>query len=358
MGLGALHAVSLAEARNKATECRKQLSEGVDPLRIRKEQRQQEKLAAARGVTFKQCAEFYIAAHEASWKNKKHKWQWDNSLSRFVYPVFGNLPVQDIDIALVMKVIEPLWKDKTETASRVRGRIETVLGWATVRGYREGDNPARWRGRLDNLLPPRSKVQKVEHHSALPYAEIGEFMEALAAQEGLAAQALTLTILTATRTSEALNAEWSEFDLKEKLWVIPAERIKSGREHRIPLSEPVLKILRQLEKAKTSKFVFPGKRDKPLSNMSMLMLLRRMGHDDLTVHGFRSSFRDWAAEQTNYPREVAEMALAHAISDKVEAAYRRGDLLEKRRQLMDAWARYCYQPPAKGVKGKVLKLRG
>lgn len=355
MGLGALHAVSLADAREKAADCRRLISSGIDPILARKGEQEKVRIATARGMTFEQCAIAYIEAHKASWKNEKHIWQWENTLERFAYPVFGKLPVQDIDIALVMKALEPIWKTKTETATRVRGRIESILDWATVRGYRVGDNPARWRGRLQSLLPARSKIQKVEHHPALPYADISEFMEQLKAQEGLAAQALELLILTATRTSETIHACWDEFDLKEKLWVIPAERIKTAKEHRVPLSDPAVKILKKLHETKMGDYVFPSKRGKPLSNMAMLVLLRRMEKDDITVHGFRSTFRDWCAEQTNYPREVAEAALSHAIGNQVEAAYRRGDLFEKRKQLMGAWAKYCYQPK---TKGKVLKIRG
>ncbi len=360
MGLGALHAVSLADARDKAGECRKLLSSDIDPLKSRKEDQARKKLAAARGMTFKQCAEAYIEAHKAGWRNDKHIWQWENSLSRFAYPTLGNLPVQDIDVALVMKVLEPIWKEKTETASRLRGRIESILDWATVREYRQGDNPARWRGKLDNLLPRPSKVQKVQHHPALPYADMNEFMEAVGKETGLAARALELVILTATRTSEVIGAQWKEFDLKQKLWTIPANRIKAGREHRIPLSDAALAILKKLEKVKIGDYVFPGgRKGKPLSNMALLVLLRRMEWTDITVHGFRSSFRDWAAEQTNFPREIAEEALAHILTNRVEAAYRRSDLFDKRRQMMVAWARYCATPSAKTkTGGKVLPMQG
>ena len=356
MGLGGVNSLSLADARLKAAECRKLLNDGIDPIASRDATDVKTQLAATKVQTFQQCAEAYIEAHKASWKNSKHIWQWENTLERFAYPVFGKLPVQDIDIALVMKVLEPIWKTKTETATRVRGRIESVLDWATVRGYRDGENPARWRGRLQSLLPAPAKITKVKHHPALPYVEIGDFMEKLKSQEGLAAEALALTILAATRTSETIKACWDEFDLKNKLWVVPAERIKTGKEHRIPLSEPALKILKKLYDAKMGDYVFPSKNGKPLSNMAMLMLRKRMGYSNIVVHGFRSTFRDWAAEQTNYPREVAEMGLSHAIGNKVEAAYRRGDLFEKRQKLMNEWARYCYQP--KSGNGKVLKISG
>jgi len=357
MGLGAVHAVSLAEARDKAADCRKLISSGIDPLLSRKGEQERARVESARGMTFKQCAEAYIEAHKSSWKNAKHIWQWDNSLTRFAYPTLGKLPVQDVDIVLVMKALQPIWEKKTETATRVRGRIESILDWATVREFRQGENPARWRGRLENLLPAPSKIQKVKHHPALPYVDMAVFMEKLHEQQGLAALALQLTILTATRTNETLQAKWGEFDLENKVWVLPSERMKMGKDHRVPLSEPALKILKKLEDAKINDYVFPSNRGMPLSNMAMLVLLRRMGRDDITVHGFRSSFRDWCAEQTNYSREVAEAALAHAVGDRVEAAYRRGDLFEKRRQLMDEWARYCYQAQPKN-KDKVLKIRG
>jgi integrase len=255
--------------------------------------------------------------------------------------------VQAIDVGLVMKALEPIWNEKPETASRVRGRIESVLDWATARGYRQGENPARWRGHLENLLPKKSKVWRVEHHAALPYTEIGAFMAELREQDGTAARALEFAILTAARTGEVIGATWSEIDLEGHLWTIPAVRMKAGKEHRVPLSDAALAVLRAMGEVQTGEFVFPGNRAKqPLSQMAMLMLLRRMGRDGLTVHGFRSAFSDWCAEQTAFPSEVREMALAHTVGDKVEAAYRRGDLFEKRRQLAEAWARYCGTPPA------------
>lgn len=354
MGLGPLNALSLADARLYAGECRKMLSQGIDPLEARKKEKAEARLFDAKRRTFKQCAEAYIESHNAGWRNKKHKDQWTNTLTTYAYPVLENLSVQDVDVSLVLKVLEPIWKTKPETANRVRRRIEAILDWATSKEHRIGDNPARWRGRMENLLPPRLDIQKVRHHPALPYTEIGDFVRKLREQQALAAIALELVILTASRTSEVINAEWREFDLKNKLWVVPAERIKSGRIHRVPLSDQAVKILKKLYEAKTGDFVFPGKKNKPLSNMAMLALLKRMKRDDITVHGFRSTFRDWAAEQTHYAREVAEQALSHAIDNKTEAAYRRGDLLDKRRQMMNAWARYCYQPNAKG---KILKLK-
>jgi integrase len=248
-----------------------------------------------------------------------------------------------------MKCLDPIWTTKPETDSRLRGRIELVLDWATVRGFRKGENPARWRGHLDKLLPPRSKVRKVEHHPALPYDDIAEFVAALRGQEGIAARALELLILTATRTGEMINAQWDEVDFKDKMWIVPAARMKAAREHRVPLSAAAVSVLGQMKECRESEFIFPGgRRGRPLSNMAMLNLLKRMGRADLTTHGFRSTFRDWAAERTNFPREVAEMALAHTVGDKVEAAYRRGDLFQKRRQIMDAWARFCGTPVRRG----------
>ncbi len=357
MGLGALTAVSLAEAREKAADARKLIASGIDPQAAKKEKQQKARLDDARSMTFEQCAATYIETHKASWKNAKHIWQWENTLKRFVHPVFGKLPVQDIDVALVLKVLEPIWNSKTETATRVRGRIESVLDWASSREYRTGENPARWRGKLENLLAAPSKIRKVVHQPALPYVEMSDFMVELKKKEGLAALALELTILTATRTSEMLNAKWGEFDLQKGIWAIPAERMKAGKEHRVPLSDPALKILKKLHEAKIkdNNYVFASLKGKPLSNTSMLMLLRRMGRDDFVVHGFRSTFRDWAAEQTNHAWEVAEISISHTVGNKAETSYQRGDLLEKRQRLMNEWARYCYMLKSKG---KVLKIRG
>lgn len=342
MGLGAVHVVSLAEARQAATEFRKSLSQDIDPLAARHQQKEQVRLQAARQITFEECAKAYIEAHKSGWRNAKHTWQWENTLRLYVYPVIGLFPVQEVDVALVMKVLEPIWRTRTETASRVRGRIESILDWAAAREYRTGENPARWRGKLENLLPRPSKIQKVQHHNALPYNQVASFMAKLREEVGQAARALELVILTAARTSEVIEAEWQEFDLEKALWTIPAGRIKSGREHRVPLSKAALAILNRLHNQTGSRFLFPSKnKDRPLSNMAMLVLLRRMERHDLTVHGFRSTFRDWVAEQTSYPREIAEAALSHATQDKVEAAYLRSDFFEKRRQMMEEWAGYC-----------------
>jgi integrase len=348
MGLGSLDAVSLAEARDKATECRKLRDQGKDPIEARSAQRASAAAESAKAMTFDQCAESYIAAHRAGWRNPKHASQWQNTLATYVTPTFGRLPVQSIDVGLVIKALEPIWSSKPETASRVRGRIEAVLDWAAARDFRDADNPARWKGRLDKLLPRPSKVRAVQHHAALPYPEIGVFIEALRERPATAARALEFAILTAARTGEVLGARWIEIDLKAKIWTIPASRMKSGREHRVPLSKAALAVLQEMESLRQNDRVFPGDRQDRLSDMALLMLLRRMNRSDLTAHGFRSTFRDWAAERTNFPSEVVEMALAHAVSDKVEAAYRRGDLFEKRRKLMDAWASYCARPAEVG----------
>ena len=340
MGLGATHAVTLAQARQKAQDARKLLADRNDPLTQKNALEAERRLEDALKITFEDCANKYIAAHEKSWRNEKHRAQWRTTLETYAYPVIGKLPVAAVDTALVTKIIEPIWSTKPETASRLRGRIEVILDWARVRGFRQGENPARWRGHLDNLFPAKSKVRKVKHHATLPYAKLGAFMRALRKREAIAGRALEFTILTAARTGEVIGATWSEINFDDKVWIIPAARKKATREHRVPLSDRALEILKALPRE--SGFVFAGAREgEPLSNMAMLELLKRMGRDDLTTHGFRSCFRDWAAERTNFPGEVAEAALAHVVGDKTEAAYRRGDLFEKRRRLMDAWAKYA-----------------
>jgi integrase len=356
MGLGAYPDISLAEARVLASDARKLKTRGEDPIESREALRSQQRAEAARSVTFRHCSKAYIAARADGWKNRKTKGQWEAALEAYAMPVIGDLPVQAIDVALVNRVLEPIWSSKTETASRVRGRVEAILDWAKVRGYRQGDNPARWKGHLENLFPRRSKVQKIEHHAALPYGEIGAFMKRLQAYDGTGALALQFTILTASRTGEAIGAQWDEIDLDAGVWTIPGTRMKAGREHRVPLSKAALNILRVRHKSRNkSPFVFEGsKRGRPISNMAMLQTLRRLGRDDLTVHGFRSAFRDWAEECTAYTGAVAEAALAHVVGDKVEAAYRRGDLFEKRRKLMDAWAQHCNAP---ATSAQVVSIR-
>lgn len=353
MGLGGLNAISLAEARELATAARSLKARGIDPIDARQEQRRERRLERAKAVTFAHAAQAYIEANRAGWKNSKHAEQWSVTIATYVAPVMGRISVADIDTGLVLKAIEPIWKSKPETASRVRGRIEAILDWAKVRGYREGENPARWRGHLQKLLPAKTKVRAVQHHKALPFRQMPEFMGALRSQSGTAPLALEFAILTAARTGEVIGATWAEIDLDQQIWTIPAGRMKAAKEHRVPLSPRALEILElmltrrcaedlSLRRSATGSHeapVFPGQRaGDGLSNMSLLAVLKRMARTDLTVHGFRSSFRDWAAEETDFPAEVVEMALAHTINNKVEAAYRRGELIEKRRSLMTSWS--------------------
>jgi len=352
MGLGPVHTISLSEARAEAEKCRKLVREGLDPIEQRRLARGQIRAEAKKVMTFKECAEKYISAHSAGWKSVKHSQQWTNTLAAYAYPRFGDLPVQVVDTGLVMQVLEPIWLTKTETASRLRGRIEVILDWASVRKFREGENPARWKGHLDMLLPARSKVQKVKHHSALPYTEAGLFIAELRQQDSVSALGLEFLILTVARTSEVLKARWEEISVDDGLWTIPAERMKVEKEHRVPLSSAALNVLAEMKKSARNQFVFPGMRNNTtLSNMAFLQLLKRMGRADLTAHGFRSTFRDWAAERTNYPADVAEMALAHSVSSKVEAAYRRGDMFEKRRKMMEDWAAFV-----EGSSADVIRL--
>ena len=355
MGLGALHTVSLQEARARARQARQVLLEGLDPIDVKHERRSRLRLEKARALTFKQCADDYLGAHAGAWKNAKHRAQWSATLDAYAHPLIGALPVAAIDTALILKILRPIWQEKPETASRLRGRIERILDWATVQEYRRGDNPARWRGHLDALLPAKTKVRAVKHHPALPFVDLPAFMAELRKRDSISARALEFTILTATRTGEAIGARWDEIDLKAKVWAVPAERMKAGRPHRVPLSDRAVAILDELPRD-DSNFVFLGaKVGAPISNMAMLELLRGMNGNGYTVHGFRSAFSDWARERTGYPRDVIEMALAHAIKDKSEAAYRRGDALEKRRRLMAEWAHYCELP---AVTGEVVALHG
>jgi integrase len=349
MGLGPASLITLAEARERAREARRALLDGADPLTAKRERRAQARLQAAKGVTFKQAAERMMASHGAAWRNPKHRQQWKNTLSTYVYPHFGELSVAAVDTGLVLKVLELIWTAKPETAGRVRGRIESVLDWAKARGYREGENPARWRGHLDKLLPNRRKVRRVRNDPAMPSAQLPAFMAELRGRSCVSARALEFAILTAARTGEVIGARWPEIDLQAGVWTVPATRMKAGKEHRVPLSARAVELLSALPHE--GEFVFMGGRaGKPLSNMAMLELMRGMKPGPGYVpHGFRSTFRDWAAECTSHPSEVVEMALAHAIESKVEAAYRRGDLFEKRRQLLDDWARYCGAVPRAGV---------
>jgi len=346
MGLGPLALYGLQEARAKALDARRKRYEGIDPIDARRAERARQRLDAAKAITFKQCGEAYITAHRAGWRNDKHATQWGATLSTYAYPVIGALPVQAVDTGLVLKVLEPIWTAKPETASRLRGRLESILDFAKAREYRDGENPARWRGHLDKLLPARSKVREIEHHAALPYAELPGFLVALRDQEGIAARALEFAILTAARTGEVIGARWNEIDVIDKTWTLPAARMKAHREHRVPLSPRALTILAEMQAGRHSDaadaFVFPGRKPgTPLSNMAFLMLLRRAGHGDLTAHGFRATFKTWASERTSAQNQIVEASLAHVIGDKVEQAYRRGDLFEKRRRLMQQWATFC-----------------
>ncbi|MHC2672753.1 integrase [Bradyrhizobium diazoefficiens] len=359
MGLGPADDFTLDEARERARKARQLLKDGIDPIDARKDelakQTLEKTLAAAANVTFKECAEQYYKFHSRKWNNAKHSAQFLSTMKTYAYPVLGNMPVAAIGKALVLKAIEPIWYTKTETASRVRGRIEAVLDFAKTRGYRTGENPATWDGNLIHALPARNTIAKVEHHPALPFVELPVFMVQLAAREGIAARALELAILTASRTGEIIGSRWSEIDLDAKLWTIPAERMKAKKEHRVPLTGRPLELLKGLPRE--ADFVFPGgRKGVPISNMAMAGVLKRMGRLEITVHGFRSTFRDWAAERTGYPNHVVEMALAHVIGNKVEAAYRRGDLFEKRRRLMTDWATYC-GTPAVGKRDNVMPMR-
>ena len=357
-GLGPYPAISLVMAREAAEQWRRLVAAGVDPIEARNNEREAARIAAAKTLTFEQCAKAFIASHEAAWKNDKHRAQWRSTLATYVYPVIGALPVHAVDTGLVMKVLEPIWKSKPETGSRVRGRIEAILSWAKVRGYRDAENPAQWRGHLDHLLPAKTKVRRVKHHTALPYREIGVLMVKLREETAITARALEFLILTAARTSEALGVEWDEIDRDQRMWVVPAARMKAGKDHRVPLSSRALAIIKEMGEIRQSEFVFPGgKRGRPLSQMALAMLLRRTGYGHVTVHGFRSAFRDWAAECAPFPREAAEMALAHAVGDKVEQAYLRADMFEVRRKLMDAWATYCGRQRQSGAIVALLRRK-
>jgi integrase len=355
MGLGSYPTISLARARELADDARRLRAEGINPIEHREAQRAAAKVEAAKAVTFDQAVERYIAAHEAAWKNAKHRQQWRNTLATYASPIIGSLPVGSVNTELVMRVLEPIWTTKTETASRLRGRIEVVLDWAKVNGYRDGENPARWTGHLDQLLPKRSKVRKVKHHPAMPYKDVPVFMDALSGRKSVSARALEFTILTAARTNETIGARWTEIDIGGAMWTIPAPRMKAEKEHKVPLSPHALTILAKLPRK--GEYVFQQK-GRPLSNMAMLEMLALAGHADLTVHGFRSSFKDWATDWTPepaeiveaakrgeiveaFPRDLVEVALAHTLDNKTEEAYRHTKMIEKRRRLMMAWANYC-----------------
>lgn len=345
MGLGSALDFTLEEARERAREARRALADGRDPLAEKRAANAANAALAARTITFETAAQTYYELHEGQWKNRKHAAQFLSTLRQYVFPAVGRLSVADISTSDVLRVLEPIWLTKTETASRVRGRMEKVFAWATVRGYRTGDNPARWSGHLKEALPARTRIAPVKHHKALRYVKLPAFMQALREREGVAARALEFLILTAARTSEVTGARWNEIDWDARVWTVPAERMKAGKLHRVPLSDRAIELLQKLPREKGNAYIFAGgRKGTSISNMAMDAVRRRMEREDFTVHGFRSTFRDWAAERTAYPNHVAEMALAHTIGNKVEAAYRRGDLFEKRQRMMGEWADYCASP--------------
>lgn len=341
IGLGAFPDVTLAQAREKAREARQAIAEGRDPVAEKAAARSA--LIAARGleITFDEAARKFIESKSSEWSNPRHAGQWQSTLKDYASPSIGSLQVRDVKLGHIIAILEPIWTTKTETASRLRGRIESVLDWATVHGYREGENPARWKGHLDKILAKPGNVKKVKHHPALPFREVGTFIADLRERKGSAARALEVLILTACRSNEVRSATWSEVDLQNKLWTIPDTRMKAKKEHRIPLSDRVIEIFKALPRLPDNDLVFPAARGGVLSDMTLGAVLKRMGHRGVTAHGFRSTFRDWAGETTAYPREVIEHALAHQLTDKAEAAYARGTLFDKRRGLMDDWAKYC-----------------
>lgn len=346
MGLGSFPDVGLAEARDKATEHRKLAKDGVDPIEAR--QTEPEKTPS-----FATCAARYIRAHRRGWKNAKHARQWVSTLKTYARPEIGKKKVDAITTENILAILSPIWTTKTETAKRVQGRIENILDYAAAHKYRDPLNPARWRGHLDKLLPRPTRVKKVTHHPAMPHTEVPVFIAELSGNGSVSALALRFLILTATRTSEVLQAQWQEIDLEDAVWTVPAERMKARREHRVPLTDATLSILEALPRIEGNPYLFPGARHgRPLSNMALLQLMRGMGYGvngsrgDYVPHGFRSSFRDWSGEVSSFPRDVAEMALAHAIENKVEAAYRRGDLFAKRRKMMQEWADYVNKQQA------------
>jgi integrase len=371
-GLGPQHVVSLGEARKRAQAARLQLLDGVDPVDAKKAAKVQRVVAAAKALTFDEAARGYLAQHSSTWSNQRHGMQWASSLKEFASPVIGMLPIGEIDVPLVLRTLEQvvparrghpagsLWMTRPESASRLRGRIESILDWAKARGYRHGDNPAAW-SVISQVLPARGQLAKIEHHAAMPYAQVPAFMAALRGCDGSAARALEFTILTAARTGEVTGARWSEIDLASKTWTVPAGRMKADKEHRVPLSDRAIAVLKALPREAgigNDGFVFVGSRSGAgLSHAAMNVLRKRLGYAHATVHGFRSSFRDWAAEQTAYANHVVEQALAHTINSAVERAYRRGDMFDKRRRLMADWARYC-AGPAQASGGDVLTLRG
>ena len=341
MGLGSFDLVGLAEAREMATEYRKLVKQGIDPIDHRNRERVAVRIKEESRLSFEEAAQQYITANEVGWRNPKHRQQWRNTLATYVYPAIGGIPVGEIKTPHVLTVLNAIWQAKPETASRVRGRIETVLDWAKANGFREGENPAQWRGHLSRILPSPKKLATVEHHAALSYDEMPTFFAEIRSREALTARALEFLILTAARSGEVRGTKWDEIDLEKGVWTVPAARMKAAREHRVPLSPQSQALLKVLSNTRTGPFVFPSLGGRQLSEAAFGALLKRMGRDTITAHGFRSTFRQWCAEQTNFSREAAEAALAHVLKDKVEAAYQRGDLFGKRTKLMGAWANYC-----------------
>ena len=352
-GLGSLNTIGLAEAREIARRCRQMRLAGVDPIAERRAERATKVAENARSISFEQAAHAYVAAHGGRWRNHKHLTQWSTALRRHVFPTLGSLPVNLIDTPLVLKSLKDVWASAPETGSRLRGRIEAILDWAAVSGHRpKGDNPARWSGHLEYLLSSPTKRQVV-HLPALPFRDVPSFMAELRAVNSVAARALEFLILTAARTGEVFGATWSEID--GDVWMIPASRMKGGREHEVPLCKRAREILEQMGALRRGDLIFPGRTgENCLAAATFRWLLAKLGHQ-VTVHGFRSSFRDWCGERTNFPREVAEAALAHVVGDRTERAYRRGSALEQRRLLMESWARFCSE---RIIAGEVVPLRG
>jgi integrase len=348
LGLGSTHTVGLAEARQRAAEARLALLDGKDPIEARRALR----AAAAKAMTFDQGAAEFIAAHAPGW-GADHRDHWRQTIADYASPAIGATDLKAIGTEDILRVLTPIWTTKVETASRLRGRIENILDWAKVKGLREGENPARWRGHLDHLLPKKKKVHRVKHRPAIAYSEIAEFMKGLRERESVRSAALQFQVLTAVRPGEARGARWPEIDIDRKLWTIPAGRMKARAEHRVPLSAPAIAVLEKMAGIRVSEWVFPGLPGRPVGELAMFTMLREMGRGDVTAHGMRSAFRDWCGNETSFARELAEQALAHAVGDSAEQAYRRSDALERRRALMDTWARYC-QPSDEC--GKVISL--
>lgn len=353
MGLGGYPEVTLAKARDKARKAKAAIREGIDPIEEQRAAKGELASSRAKEKTFDECVKSYLAIKLTEFSNPKHAAQWASTLKTYASPVIGKLPISEVTRPHIIKTLEPIWQTKTETATRVRGRIESVLAWATVSGFREGDNPACWKGNLDAVLPKPGKLKNVQHHKALPWQEISEFMVKLRQRNGMAARCLEFTILTGLRSGEVRGAQWQEIDLPAKTWTVPAERMKTSKAHTVPLCDDAVKLLKDLPRFEDNELVFPGARGGLLSDVAVTKHIRAMGYD-VTTHGFRSTLRDWIAENTSYPHHVAEMALAHTIGNAVERAYRRGDLLAKRTRLMADWCKFINQPTKAG---EIISIR-